>query len=267
MEFTEEQWLGLRRHATDRGLLFLSSPFSMEALALLERVGVAAWKVASGEVPNEPMIARMIATGLPLLLSTGMSPLEEIDRVVRQASAAGVPVAVMQCTTAYPCPPERIGLNLLEQFRGRYRCAVGLSDHSGKIYPGLAAATLGADLLEVHVTMSREMFGPDIGASVTTSELRQLVDGIRFIERMRASPVDKDSQSVEAAPLRALFTKSIVARVAIPAGTVLRAEHLALKKPGTGMPAARLPQLVGTRVARALVPDQLLTEPDLAETT
>ena len=265
MEFTKEQWHGLRRHADARGLLFLSSPFSLEALELLEEVGVAAWKVASGELSNEPMIARMVASGLPLLLSTGMSGTREIDATVARAIRAEVPLAVMQCTTAYPCPSDRVGINMLAVFRERYGCAVGLSDHSGTIFPSLAAVTLGAEVVEVHATMSREMFGPDVTASVTTAELQQLVTGVRFIEEMRAHPVDKERQSVEAAPLRALFTKSVVARVAIPAGTVLRQEHLAAKKPGNGIPAARLAQLVGARTTRALEPDQQLTELDLVE--
>jgi N-acetylneuraminate synthase len=265
MEFTEEQWHGLKRHADDRGLLFLSSPFSLEAVELLERVGVAAWKVASGEVSNEAMLERMISTGLPILLSTGMSSWAEVDAAAARVQEAGVPLTVMQCTTAYPCPPERIGLNLMSEYRACYGCAVGLSDHSGTIYPGLAAATLGADVIEVHATMSREMFGPDVPASITTAELRQLVDGVRFIERMLSNPLDKDRMSEEMEPLRQLFTKSVVARVDIPAGTVLREEHLIVKKPGSGIPAARLPELVGARTTRALQADQLVSFEDLAE--
>ncbi len=267
MEFNEEEWLGLRRHAVDRGLLFLSSPFSMEAMDLLERVGVAAWKVASGEVVNGPMLDRMARSGRAVLLSSGMSPLTEIDTAVARLLAAGASTAVLQCTTAYPCPPEKIGLNVIGDLRARYegRCAVGLSDHSGTIYPGLAAVTLGADVLEVHVALSREMFGPDVPASVTTDELRQLVEGIRFIERMQANPLDKDAQSEEAEPLRRLFTKSVVARVAIPQGTVLREEHLTARKPGTGIPAAQLQQLVGTRTTRTLSPNELLSYADVAE--
>src|SRR5436309_2202786 len=162
MEFTESQWHELKRHADHLGLLFLSSPFSLEAVELLERVGVAAWKVASGEVSNVPMFERMSATGLPMLLSSGMSSLEEIDEVVQRVKQKGLPLAVLQCTTAYPCPPEKVGLNLIPEFRARYGCAIGLSDHSGTIYPGLAAATLGIEVLEVHVAFSREMFGPDV---------------------------------------------------------------------------------------------------------
>lgn len=263
MEFTEQQWLGLRRHADHRGLFFLSSPFSIEAVELLERVGVAAWKVASGELTNSAMLARMLASRIPILISTGMSALSEIDVAVERIRAAGVPFALLQCTTAYPCPPERIGINMLSTYRNRYGSAIGLSDHSGTIYPGLAAAALGADVLEVHVTLSRQMFGPDVSASVTTEELKQLVDGIRFIETMLANPLDKDLVSQEMAPLRNLFTKSVVARVQIPAGTVLSEEHLAAKKPGTGIPAARLPALIGARTLRAIEQDELLSDSDL----
>jgi len=258
MEFTEEQWHGLKRHADERGLKFLSSPFSVEAVELLTRVGVAAWKVASGEVSNTPMLERMAAAGLPILLSTGMSPLSEIDAAVERVKAYGLPLVVLQCTTAYPCPPEKVGLNLIPFFRERYGCAVGLSDHSGTIYPGLAAVTIGIEALEVHVTLSREMFGPDVPASVTTSELRQLVEGVRFIEKMKANPVDKDTMAQELAPLRNLFTKSVVARIDLPAGTVLREEHLTVKKPGTGIPANRLHELVGRQLKRAVRANDML---------
>ena len=263
MEFTEEQWHGLKAHADQKGIEFLSSPFSLEAVALLERVGVPAWKVASGEVSNSPMLEQMSATGLPILLSTGMSPLSEIDRIVERIQAQKIPHAVFQCTTAYPCPPEKIGLNLIPFFQQRYDCPIGLSDHSGTIYPGLAATTLGIDLLELHVTLSREMFGPDVPASVTTSELRQLVEGIRFIQAMKANPINKDVMAQEMAPLRDLFTKSIVVRVDLPSGTVLRQEHLTVKKPGTGIPADRLSELVGRRLRQNVQADQLLQEEDL----
>jgi N,N'-diacetyllegionaminate synthase len=263
MEFTEAQWDGLARHARDRGLLFLSSPFSLEAVALLGRVGVAAWKVASGEVGNTVMMDAMLDTRLPMLVSSGMSALAELDAAVARVRSRGLPLAVLQCTSAYPSPPEKIGLNLVPTLRERYGCAVGLSDHSGTIYPGLAAATLGVDVLEVHVTLSREMFGPDVPASVTTAELRQLVEGVRFIEAMRAHPVDKEAMAAELAPLRALFTKSLVARHDLPAGTELRSEHLTAKKPGTGIPAARLGEVVGARLSRAVRADELLHESDL----
>ena len=262
MEFTEAQWRGLADHAREKNLLFLSSPFSIEAVDLLERIGTPMWKIGSGEVSNDPMLDRIAATGKPILLSSGMSPLSEMDRIVGRLQARAVQLAILQCTTAYPCPPERVGLNMIEQFRARYGCLAGLSDHSGTIYPGLAAATLGVDVLELHVTLSREMFGPDVVASVTTAELRQLMDGVRFIETMKAHPVDKDHEAEGLEPLRRIFMKSVVARSAIDAGTIVTAEHLVFKKPGTGIPAARATEYVGRRLRRPVGADQLLSDDD-----
>jgi N-acetylneuraminate synthase len=263
MEFTEEQWHGLKKHAKERGLAFLSSPFSFEAVELLTRVGVAAWKIASGEVTNEPMFDRMAATRLPMLISTGMSPLHEIDATVERVKARHLPLTVLQCTTAYPCPPEKIGLNLIPFFRDRYACGIGLSDHSGTIYSGLAAAAIGIDVLEVHVTLSREMFGPDVQASVTTDELRQLVEGVRFIEKMNSNPVDKDSIATEVAPLRNLFMQSVVTRLDLVAGTILQRDHLTVKKPGTGIPASRLTEVIGRTLRCSVKANQLLQDCDL----
>jgi len=263
MEFTEEQWRGLKEHADRAGLLFLSSPFSVEAAWLLQRVGVAAWKVASGELSNVLLFESIARTGLPVLLSTGMSSLAEVDAAVEWFRVRRLPLAVLQSTSVYPASPEKLGLNMIPLFRDRYGCAVGLSDHSGTIYPALAALTLGASLVEVHVTLSREMFGPDVRASVTSSELRLLVDGVRFIERALASPVDKDGLAAELSEVRQLFTHSVTAQTDLPAGTVLQPEHLTVKKPGTGMPADRLPALIGRRLRRALAHDEFVREEDL----
>jgi N,N'-diacetyllegionaminate synthase len=265
MEFSPQQWAGLEKHARERDLHFLSSPFSLEALELLTRVGVSAWKVASGEINNGPLLDAMSTTGLPVLLSTGMSPPEEIEQSVTRVRDHGAPVAVLQCSSMYPTPPELVGINLIPEFRERFGCAVGLSDHSATIYPGLAAATLGIEALEVHITLSREMFGPDVVASITTSELRQLVEGVRFIESMRAAPVDKASLPESITSLRSIFMKSIVAAVDISSGTVLRHEHIVAKKPGTGIPADEIERIVGLRLRQSIQRDELLSEEDLEE--
>lgn len=262
MEFTEEQWIGLKQHADESGLLFLSSPFSFEAVDLLNRLGTAAWKIPSGETANLPMLDHMISTGLPIILSTGMSPLSEIDNAVKRVKGRNVSLAVLQCTTAYPCPPEKVGVNMISFFKKRYDCAVGLSDHSGTVYPGLASAAIGIQVLEVHITLSREMFGPDVPASITTDELRQLVEGIRFIEKMMANPVDKEAMALNAKELRNMFTKSIVARRKLEAGTILTNDDLALKKPGTGIPAGRLAEIVGRRLKRSIAADTPISEED-----
>jgi N-acetylneuraminate synthase len=264
VSFNEEQWARLRDHAVERGLAFLSSPFSLEAAQMLDRIGVNAWKIASGEVSNVPLLEFMLQTGKPLLVSTGMSAMEEVDAAIKRFSGAGAEFAVLQCTSKYPCPPEEVGLNMLRVFRERYGCEVGLSDHSGTIFPALAAVALGAKVIEVHVTFSRECFGPDVPASITTGELEQLVNGVRYIERMLNCPVEKDRMAAALEPVRNIFQKSIVLREKLPAGTVLRTEHLTLKKPGTGLPGASLPDVVGKRLTRALEADEILHETDLA---
>lgn len=263
MEFTREEWQGLADHARARGLVFLSSAFSLEAVELLEALGIEAWKVGAGEVTNLPMIARMAATGKPVMLSSGMSGWAELDAAAETVVKAGAPLAVFQCTSAYPCPAEKLGLNVIGQLRDRYECPVGLSDHSGKVFAGLAASTLGADLIEVHVTFSRECFGPDVPASLTTGELRELVEGVQFIGRALANPVDKEQAAGELAGMKRIFGKSVVAQRALPAGhCVETARDLALKKPGTGMPAECLASLEGRRLRRPIAANGLLSEED-----
>jgi len=262
MEFTEAQWQGLADHARERGLLFLSTPFSIEALELLERVGVAAWKVASGEVTNLEMVERMSGS-LPVLLSSGMSALQEVDQAVDVVRKAGSEVLVMQCTSAYPTGPAQVGLNLLEEYRQRWDCGVGLSDHSGTVFPSLAAAALGADVLEVHVTLSRRMFGPDVPASVTVEELRQLCEGTRFIGEALESPVDKDAAAEGMHEMRRLFTKSLVAARPLGVGHRLESGDLVPKKPGGGIDPADRESILGRRLVRPLQQDQQLTAEDL----
>jgi N-acetylneuraminate synthase len=265
MEFTPEHWQGLKAHAEERDLVFLSSPFSHEAVALLRGLGVKAWKVASGELTNLPMITDIASDGRPVMLSTGMSGFGEIDAAAAIVKQAGSPLAIFQCTTKYPSPPEAIGLNVLDDLRQRYGCAVGLSDHSGTIFPALAAcAAHRAEVIEVHLTLSREMFGPDVVASVTPAELKMICEGVRFTERMRAAPLDKTRVDDSVAGMRAIFFKSVVAAAALPAGTVLTRAHLALKKPGNGIPAAELDRVIGKTLRRAVDRDQALQHKDLS---
>ncbi len=268
MQFSPEAWTGLRRHAEDRRLAFLSSPFSLEAVDLLRRVGVAAWKVASGEVANPLLLDAVAQTGQPVLLSSGMSAWVELDGAVARLRAGGAgPLAILQCTSAYPVEPERLGLNVLAEIRERYGCATGLSDHSGTIFASLAAVALGARVLEVHVTLSREMFGPDVPASVTSRELRTLVDGVRYIGAALSAPVDKDAVATEMAPVRTLFGRSLVAQRTLPAGHILTTNDLVAKKPGGGIPPTRLDALVGRQLRRALRPDEPLNDEDIDTVT
>ncbi|WP_246622389.1 MULTISPECIES: N-acetylneuraminate synthase family protein [Rhizobium] len=263
MEFSSEQWAGLFDHARQRGLIFLSTPFSFEAVELLDRLGVPAWKVGSGEVGNLPMLKMMARTGKPVLLSSGMSSWSDLDDAFSVVRNNGAEIAVFQCTTAYPCPPDKIGLNLISDMKSRYGVPVGLSDHSGTIYPSLSAVTLGANLIEVHTVFSKECFGPDVPASVTTEELRRLVDGIRFTEAMMLAPVDKDVEARDKKELSILFGKSLYCKTDLQKGHKLHLRDIALKKPGTGMPARMLDDVVGKILKRDYRADEQLKESDL----
>ena len=263
MEFSAEQWAGLKDHAEQRGLTFISSPFSLEAAELLLRIGIDAWKVASGEMNNPLLFSVIRDSGLPVYMSTGMSSLAEVEDAVKYLRRRNSRITVMQCTSLYPCPAEKVGLNVIELYRQRFRCDVGLSDHSGCIYAGLAAATVGISALEVHITFSRESFGPDVPASLTTAELRQLIEGVRFIERMRSNPVEKDHVAKEMGEMRRTFRKSIVLRYSLEAGSRLRPEDMAVKKPGNGIPAEMLPGLIGRELKRPVSRDAFLSEEDL----
>jgi N,N'-diacetyllegionaminate synthase len=262
MEFSRTQWRDLSAHALDKGLVFLSSPFSMEAVELLEEIDMAAWKIGSGETSNLPMLEKIAATGKPVLLSTGMSSWAEIDEAISTVRSVNADLAVFQCTTSYPCPPEKIGLNLLHEFQARYDCPIGLSDHSGTIFPSLAVVPLGAKLIELHTVFSKECFGPDVNSSVTISELGQLVQGIRFIESILNSPIDKDQQSKQLADLSRLFGKSLYIRRDLPKGHVLSIDDVALKKPGTGIPAKRLNDVLGKKLTKSYQSNEQLREID-----
>jgi N-acetylneuraminate synthase len=265
MEFTPEGWQGLADHAHKRGLIFLSSPFSEEAVDLLDQIGMPAWKIASGEVTNPLLLERMARTGKPMLLSSGMSSIAEIDNVVASIQSLGLPLLVLQCTSKYPSQPEDVGLNMLEYFQERYGTPVGLSDHSGKIFPGLAAATLGVQLLELHVTLSRQMFGPDVAASLTPEELKQLVQGVRFIEKAKAHPALKDQTARSMQEMKDLFGKSLVARRTILAGEVLKREDITSRKPGTGIPVADYARYLGLKLKRTVEADAFFSLEDFEE--
>ena len=252
MEFTEDEWRGLAEHCRQRGVLFLSSPFSIEAVDLLERIGQPFWKIASGEVSNTRLLDRVLDTGAPVLLSTGMSPLAETDAAVARVQARGVPVGVLQCTTAYPVPAGARRAEPVPFFRERYGCWVGLSDHSATIYPGLAGAALGIDLLEVHVALSRR--------DVRTRR-RGLGDDRRAAAARRRRPVHR-ADAGEPGGQGRVGARHRAAAAAVhaqrrgrrrsPPAPCSQREHLAIKKPGTGLPPERLDDVVGRRLARAV---------------
>lgn len=258
--FDDEQWATLKAACDAAGIEFLCSVFSQAAVERLERIGVRRYKIGSGEVTNLDLIRSVAATGKPVLLTSGMSTWAELDRAV---DAAGDSVTVLQCTSHYPTRPEDVGLNVLNELRERYGRPIGFSDHSEGNYAAFAAVTLGAVVVEKHFTLSRLGYGPDASLSMEPADLTDLVRGIRAIETMLTHAVDKDDVT-PFTEMKRVFEKSVVSVVEIDAGTTIDATMLAAKKPGTGIPAARLRDVVG-RVARTTITeDTVITEDMLA---
>lgn len=260
--FRLDQWQHLAQHARARGLQFLSSPFSIEAVALLEEIGISLYKIPSGEVSNIPMLDAIGATGKPVLLSSGMSSWEELDAAVAAIRRHHDRVSVMQCTSAYPCPNEKVGLNVLAEMAARWGLAVGYSDHTLDNHACFAAVTLGATVIEKHLTFSRRMYGSDAPHSAEPEQLSELVRGVRAITTMLGNPVDKNDIGAMR-QMKEIFEKSVVAATAIPAGAVISRHMVAVKKPGTGIPAARLGDVIGSRARRAIAADILIAEADI----
>ena len=257
--FRPEQWAGLRDACGEHGVEFLSSPFSVDAVELLESVGVDRYKVPSGEVTNLPLLEAVADTGRPVVLSSGMSSWEELDRAVDVIRSRNDDLSVLQCTSEYPCAYEHVGLNVMTEMASRYQVPVGLSDHTLSIYAPLAAVTLGARVIEKHLTFSRRMYGSDARHSVEPDEFAAMVEGIRAVEVMTGTKVDK-TDTTPFAEMKQIFEKSIVTAVEIPAGSTITADMLAMKKPGTGMPPRRLPDVIGRRAAADIGAGELLTD-------
>jgi N,N'-diacetyllegionaminate synthase len=262
MEFSIDQWEGLAKHAKDRGLIFLSTPFSLMAIDLLERVGVPAWKVGSGDITNLPLLDRVAGSGKPIILSSGMSPWKDLDVAVGIMRDHRTEFGMLQCTSDYPCAPAKIGLNIIAEIKQRYGCTSGLSDHSGTVFASLAAAALGAEIIEVHVVFSRRCFGPDVSASVTIEELGELARGLEFVHTVTTECVDKDIEALSRADLRVLFGRSIVAARNLSAGCRIESSDLAFKKPGGGIPPGEIDRLIGKRLSKSLLPNQEIMEDD-----
>jgi len=261
--FSLTQWKALKAHCDDFGIRFISSPFSTEAVELLEEVGVDSYKIASGEVTNLPMLDVIGQKKKQVLLSSGMSNWSELDAAVNILKRHHGDVVVMQCTSMYPTPNESVGLNVLGEMAARWGLPVGYSDHTLDNHAGFAAVALGAVAVEKHLTFSRSMYGSDAANAAEPAQFRDFVAGIRAIAAMRAAPVDKDDlQSLR--DMKLIFEKSVVSAVAIPAGTVLKRSMLAIRKPGDGIPAAQIDSLVGRKASRDIAAEQLLREGDIA---
>jgi N-acetylneuraminate synthase len=263
MEFTPEQWAGLADHCRQKNIVFLSSPFSPEAIQLLDRLDMPAIKFGSGEIHNKPMLNVALETGKPLLLSSGMSSLEEMDETTGHIRARGGSFAVFQATSKYPTPLTEVGLNVMDTLRERYGVPVGLSDHSASIWPAVTAMARGASLIEVHVTFDRMMFGPDTPASLTFAELAQVTSARDAISVLDANPVDKAGMAAELTQMRLLFRKSLALKTPQKAGIRLESGMFMGKKPGTGIPYEEMERVTGRILRRDVGTDRVLSWEDI----
>lgn len=261
--FDKAKLLELKAVAKQNKVKFLSSPFSIEAVDLLEEVGVDSYKIPSGEVSNVPFLERVAGTGKTVLLSSGMSDWRELDAAVA-ALRPGGPIVILQCTSAYPCPPERVGLNVVGEMQQRYGLPVGFSDHTLGSAAAFACAALGAVAVEKHFTFSRLMYGSDAANGMEPDEFRLFCAGLRDIARMRAHPVNKDDLG-DLKDMKLIFEKSIVTAVPLKSGTRVAREALAFKKPGDGIPAGRYHELIGKVVVRDLAADHKISWDDLRD--
>ena len=259
--FSLEQWRGLAEHAASRGATFLSSPFSIEAVDLLEQVGMSIYKIPSGEVSNLPLLERIAQTGKPVLLSSGMSDWAELDAAVAVLRPS-CDVTLLQCSSVYPCQPAQVGLNVIGEMRTRYGLPVGFSDHTLGIAAPIAAATLGASVIEKHFTFSKLMYGSDARHSMEPGDFRVLCSALREVWSMLGHPVDK-GDSGPYRDMKKIFEKSVVTANAVEAGVALERRMLAFKKPGDGIPAAQWRDVIDRILVRSLPKDHKISRDDL----
>lgn len=255
-------WAGLRDHARDRGIVFLSSPFDDASADLLDRLDVPAFKVPSGELTNLPFLARLARRGRPLLMSTGMAEMVEVAEAMDAIAAAGdPPVALFHCVSAYPAPPADANLRAIETLRRAFGVPTGWSDHTPGIELALASVAAGAVLVEKHLTLDRTLPGPDHPASLEPDELRAMVDGIRMVSAAMGDGIKRPVAAER--PIAAVARKSLHWRVALAAGMVISEGDLLAMRPGTGLAPGRTADLVGRRVARAVVAGTPVAPDDL----
>lgn len=260
--FTTEQWKYLKSHCDEVGIGFLSSPFSLEAIDLLEEVGVDTYKVPSGEVTNLPLLEKLAKTGKRILLSSGMSDWRELDQAHAVLSALGSKVCVMQCSSQYPCDVSQVGLNVMTEMAVRYGDEIGFSDHTHSNVAAICAVYAGATVIEKHLTFSKKMYGSDAANAAEPEQFKALCSSIREAEKLRHCPVNKDDVS-RYREMKTIFEKSIVAARKIPSGHMLTLQDLAFKKPGNGIAAARYHEIVGRKTKIDLDTDQMVLEDHL----
>jgi sialic acid synthase SpsE len=256
--FKLEQWKELKRYSQNELKIdFFSSPFSLEAVDLLEEVGMDTYKIASGEVNNIPLLEKIAKTKKRVLLSSGMSSWSEIDEAVQTLQLNGCEdLTVLQCTSEYPCPPEESGLNVLDEIKSRYEnIKIGYSDHTMGVAVPLAAVVKGATVIEKHFTLSQKMYGSDAMNSIEPQDFKRLVDEIRQIQIALSHNIDKDEKVRHLKDMKITFEKSIVSSRSIKQSEVISEGDLAYKKPGDGIPAQQYKKVLGKRINKCVDKD------------
>ncbi len=248
MSFTENQWSEIKTHCQACNLEFMSTPFSVAAVDLLEKLDIQRYKIGSGDIANYLLLDKVAATGKPLLLSTGMSDYQEVAATLKHLHRARERITLMQCTTRYPTPLTDVGLNNLQEYKTRFATEVGLSDHSGTIYPAAIAPLMGAVVVENHVVFDKRLFGPDVSSSLTIEELKQLVDFIRSTEILVNQKTVKDT-SIVFHSLKNTFGRSLSVNKDLTAGHVLHIDDFESKKPaGQGVDIKQYQQMIGKKL-------------------
>lgn len=265
LELTQAQMTELSQLARSLGLAVIITPFSPALVPVAQACGCDAIKLASPDLVNRPLLEAAVATGLPLILSTGAARLEEIERTLTWLDAsARARTILLQCVSSYPTPEEKASLAGIRLLRTEWAdLAIGYSDHTTLTLTGALAVAAGASVLEKHFTLNRASSGPDHAASLEPAELAEYVRLAQLAYRMRG-PMDKSILSIET-EVRLQTRQSVAAAVEIPAGTVLTSAHLTVKRPGTGLPAAGLRDMVGRKALRDIHGGTLLRLEDLAD--
>jgi len=262
LELSNVQTLELKDYTEARGAEFMSSPFDVPSVLFLESLGVKRLKIPSGETVNPFVMKAAARTGLPLIISTGMCTMAEVERAVAMLRDHGSgPVTILHCTTQYPADPAQANLLALMELHQKFDFPIGYSDHTPGIEISIAAVALGAKVIEKHFTTDRTLPGPDQAASLIPSELRALVDAIRNVEvalgHGRKEPYASELEVAKVA------RKSVVAARDLPRGHRLVEDDLTAKRPGTGIPALRLDEVLGRRLKHDVRRNSLLQFGDL----
>lgn len=261
--FSFEQWKRIKEVCCRNKVAFIVSPFSIEAVKRLETLGVDAIKIPSGEVTNIPFIEYIAQAKIPTIISSGMSSWDELKTCVDVFNRNECEYAILQCTSEYPCPPEKVGLNIIEQLKLDYpNVPIGLSDHSQGIWASVAAWLKGATIIEKHFTLSKKMYGPDAKMSMEPEEMRELCNSIEQLQKAIDNPVDKDHID-EFENMKKIFQKSIVAITDIPKGSVIEESMLGYKKPGVGLEPRYYKEIIGKKVLRDLHFDDIIYRGDV----